>query len=93
MPTKKQLLKQQIRDLERQLEDLRIELEQTGDSELKIGDKVRICNPKHGQPTRGTIHKLHPNSQRATVLTRIQVRGEEDIEIKTVRMYKNLEKL
>ena len=93
MPTKKQLLIQQITELERQLEDLRIELEETEkEVALKLGDRVRILNPKSGQPTRGIIHKLHPNSLRATVLTRIQVRGEDDIEVKTVRMYKNLQK-
>ena len=93
MPLKKQQLIWQIEELESQLENLKIELEKTEETEFKIGEKVRIRNPKHGQPTRGTIYKLHPNSQTATVITRIQVRGEQDIEIKTVRMYKNLERI
>ena len=92
MPTKKQLLIQQIEDLELQLKNLKLELNEAEATGLQIGDRVRILNPKRGQPTRGRIHKLHPNSQRATVLTRIYVKNEDDKEIKTVRMFKNLEK-
>ena len=92
MPTKQQLLIQQIEDLELQLENLKLELKEAEATGLQIGDKVQILNPKRGQPTRGRIHKLHPNSQRATVLTRIYVKNEDDKEIKTVRMFKNLEK-
>lgn len=96
MPTKKQLLLQQINELELQIEALIIELDETEEEEevaLKIGDRVRIKNPNEGQPTHGNIHKLHPRSQRATVLTRIQDRNKKEIKVKTVRMYKNLEKI
>ena len=92
MASKKQLLIQQIEDLELQLKGLRLELKEAESTGIQIGDKVRILNPKRGQPTCGRIHKLHPNSQRATVLTRINVKNEEDKGIKTVRMLKNLEK-
>ena len=92
MASKKQLLIQQIEDLELQLKGLRLELKEAESTGIQIGDKVRILNPKRGQPTRGRIHKLHPNSQRATVLTKIYVKNEDDIEIKTVRMFKNLKK-
>ena len=86
MPTKKQLLIQQIEDLELQLKNLILELNGAEATGIQIGDKVRILNPKRGQPTCGRIHKLHPNSQRATVLTRINVKNKDDKGIKTVRM-------
>ena len=95
MSSDKQRLLRKIDDLEKELSNLKIELAEEVQREkrgLKVGDKVRILNPKKGQPSRGTILKLHPNSLRATVLTRIYIPGNPDIEVKTVRMYKNLSK-
>jgi len=95
MSSDKQRLLRKIDDLEQELSNLKLELAEEIEREkrvFKVGDKVRILNPKKGQPSRGSILKLHPNSQRATVLTRIYIPDSPDIEVKTVRMYKNLSK-
>ena len=99
MPTNKQQLLRKIEDLEEQLSNLKLELQQElqeesedDESTFNIGDRVRILNPKKGQPSRGRIIKLHPKSQRATVLTKFLSADSSGIEIKTVCMLKNLKK-
>ena len=87
MHTNKQKLIKKIEDLESQLQDLKLELQEE-ETVFEIGDKVQILNPKRGQPTRGTIHKLHLNTQRATVISQIH---DSETWI-TVCMLKNLKK-
>ena len=87
MPTNKQKLIKKIEDLERQLQDLKLEPHEE-ENIFEVGNKVQILKLKKGQATRGTIHKLHWNTQRATFITQIN-----DSETRTiVRMLKNLKK-
>ena len=63
-----------IRVLEESLRDLRIELEesrsvarQVAQEQIKVGNRVRIRNPKKGQPKTGVVHKINRETERVTI--------------------------
>ena len=90
MSTKNQRIIKKIEDLEKQLRNLKLELQQEEpELELKVGDVVNILNPKRGQPSKGSIHKLHTRTGRATVVTQLLNPRRQ---VKTIRLLKNLEK-
>ena len=91
MSTKNQRIIRKIEDLEKQLRDLKLELRQEDpEPELEIGDEVNILNPKRGQPNVGIIHKLHPRTNRATVVSQLTNPRRQ---VKTIQLTKNLEKV
>ena len=63
-----------IRALEEDLRELRIELEESrtrservAQGQIKVGDRVRIRNPRKGQPETGVIHKVNQDTERVTI--------------------------
>lgn len=90
MSTKNQQIIKKIEDLEKQLKNLKLELQQEEpEPKFKIGDVVNILNPKRGQPSAGSIHKLHTRTSRATVITQLYNPRRQ---VKTIRLLKNLKK-
>ena len=91
----KQQLIETIVDLERQLHELKIELENNDDVEennysnpLEVGEEIEILNPKKGQERTGVLVKIHRRTKRATVVTTNKRGGEEKI----VRLLTNIKR-
>ena len=83
--TSRKVLKK-IKELEKQLADLKIELtksEVQKTSRLDIGDEVCILNPGKGQERHRKISKVNYRTGRATVTT---------VKEKVSRAFKNLER-
>jgi hypothetical protein len=75
-----------IKELEKQLADLKIELTQTKtkkSNRLRVGEEVNVLNPGRDQESYGKIFKVNYKTGRATVST---TRG------KISRAFKNLER-
>ena len=80
MLTNNEQLIKTIVDLERQLKDLKLELqneERNRDSDpIEVGEEVVILNPRKGQENTGIVTKLHRRTKRATIITTNE-RGEK----------------
>ena len=96
---------EKIKDLEKQLSELRIELEnqepkegstaqknksqETSSQPLKIGEEVVVLNPKRGQGRRGILTKVNSITGYGTVETV----NEKNRTEKVVRKIKNLKRV
>ena len=67
---------QKIEDLEKQLRDLKLKLKKetepsksTKDRTIKIGDEVRILNPRAGQDRKGVVTKINSLTKYVSVQT------------------------
>ena len=96
---------EKIKDLEKQLSELRIELENQESGEgstakknksrekssqpLKIGEEVFVLNPKKGQGKRGIVTKVNSKTGYGTVETV----NEKNRTEKVVRKLKNLQRI
>ena len=96
MVREKQLLNK-IRQLEKDLSDLRIQLERnqenegrSGDTQIKKGQKVRILNPRPGQARVGTVSKINRETEWVTIETVVYSKGVK-LRQKVSRHSKNVE--
>ena len=84
MITKNKQLLEAIVDLERQLQELKLDLS-SNDREpnytdpLEVGEEVVILNPKKGQESNGVLDKIHQRTKRATIITTNKRGGKEKI--------------
>jgi len=84
MITKNKQLLETIEDLERQLQELKLDLS-SNDREpnytdpLEVGEEVVILNPKKGQESNGVLDKIHRRTKRATIITTNERGGKEKI--------------
>ena len=84
MTTKNKQLLETIVDLERQLQELKLELSSNNSEPnytdpLEVGEEVVILNPKKGQESNGVLDKLHRRTKRATIITTNERGGKEKI--------------
>ena len=86
--SKNERIIKKIEEIERQLQELKLELTESGGKEkkigrLEVGDKVDIVNPNKSQGKEGLVIKTNYITSRATVKT---VKGN------VIRKFTNLKK-